>query len=49
MRFYVINDVIGCLSETIENTLDDGGVIAPEEYTWKMTENWSSLLTTSQD
>ena len=25
----------GCLSETIENTLDDGGVIAPEEYSWE--------------
>ena len=25
----------GCLSETIESTLDDGGVIAPEEYSWE--------------
>ena len=25
----------GCLSETIESTIDDGGVIAPEEYSWE--------------
>ena len=33
--FMTIMMLSGCLSETIESTIDDGGVIAPEEYSWE--------------
>ena len=35
LLIYDDDDAFGCLSETIESAIDDGGVIAPEEYSWE--------------